>query len=242
MKTINRVLLQGDCLEILRDVPSNSVDLILADLPYGTTQCSWDSVIPLDLLWSEFNRVSKETTAVVLTSCQPFTTALITSNMRDYRYSWVWNKVNKFSGHLNAKKQPLRIVEDVCVFYKRPPTYNPQMTEGKPYKAKSSGKKSDNFGKQQDGIETINTGLYYPKNLLSIAGDERGSQGRIHPTQKPVALMEYFIKTYTNPGDIVLDPTMGSGTTGLACKNLDRSFIGIEKDLNYFNIAEKRLA
>lgn len=225
----------------MRSIPDGSVDLVLCDLPYGTTQCSWDSVIPLEPLWLAYKRVIKPTAVVVLTAAQPFTSLLITSNLGMFKYCWTWDKVNRVSGHLNAKKQPMRCTEDVCVFYDKNPTYNPQMTEGKPYTAISRGGKSNNYGAQSDGVTTINEGLYYPRNLVSIKADERGTVGRIHPTQKPVALMEYLIKTYTLPGQTVLDNTMGSGTTGVACMNTGRRFIGIEKDDSYFEIAKNRI-
>lgn len=234
-------ILLGDCLEVMPTLAAGSVDLICADLPYGTTQNKWDSVIPLDRLWAEFWRVVKPTAAIVLTASQPFTSALVMSQAAYFKYAWVWDKVNKFSGHLNAKHQPLRVTEDVCVFYRQPPTYNPQMVPGAPYTATSRGRKSDNFGRQRDAVTTVNAGLYYPRNLISIEGDERGTAGRIHPTQKPVALFEYLIRTYSNPDDVVLDCTMGSGTTGVACVSTGRSFIGIERDPDYFAIAQKRI-
>ena len=159
-----------------------------------------------------------------------------------FKYCWVWNKVNRITGHLNAEKRPMGIVEDICVFYKSPSTYNPQMIDCKPYVAVSRGRKTDNYGKQVDGVTTINKGKGYPRNLLSIPADERGTVGRIHPTQKPVALMEYLIRTYTNEGELVLDNTMGSGTTGVACVRTDRRFIGIELDEGYFEIAKGRIA
>ena len=199
----------GDCLELMKNIPDESVDMILCDLPYGSTQNKWDVIIPFDELWKLYDEKIKKNGAIVLFSSQVFTSLLICSNIKEYKYSWVWDKVNRFSGHLNAKKQPLRITEDICVFYKKQPIYNPQMIQGVPYKAKSSGGKSTNFGNQIDGVITINNGLYYPKNLISIKGDERGSVGRIHPTQKPIEICEYLIKTYTNEGDLVLDNCAG---------------------------------
>jgi len=236
------VLFQGDCLDIMPLIPDKSIDAIIADLPYGTTQNKWDSVLPLDELWKQYKRILKDNGVVVLFGSQPFTSALIMSNTKEYKYSWLWDKVNKFSGHLNAKKQPLRITEDICIFYSQQPTYNPIMVKGEPYKAISKGGKSLNFGKQTDGVTTINEGWYYPKNIISIKGDERGTEGRIHPTQKPVELMEYLVKTYTNENEIVLDNTMGSGTTGLACLKTNRQFIGIEKEKQYYDLAVRRLS
>ena len=238
---MNKVYL-GDCLEVMPELPDKSVDLILCDLPYGVTnRNTWDNIIPLDSLWGQYKRVIKDNGAIVLTSSQPFTSKLIISNLSWFKYTWVWDKVNKFSGHLNSKIQPLRVTEDICVFYNNQPTYNPIMLEGKPYTATSSGNKSSNFGEQIDNVKTVNTGWYYPKNLISIKGDMRGSEGRIHPTQKPVALFEYLIKTYTNEGDLVLDNCAGSGTTGVACQNLNRNYILIEKDPKYYEIILKRL-
>lgn len=234
-------LMMGDCLERMKEIPSGSVDMVLCDLPYGTTQNKWDSVIPFDKLWVEYQRVCNSNAAIVLFGSQPFTSLLTVSNLKDYKYTWVWDKVNRLSGHLNAKKQPMRIVEDIVVFYKSQPVYNPQMIKGKPYTAKSTGRKSDNYGSQVDNVVTINTGDYYPRNLLNIKADERGTVGRLHPTQKPEELCEYLVKTYTNENMTVLDNTMGSGTTGVACKNLGRKFVGIEMDENYYNIAKKRI-
>jgi len=232
-------LYNGNCLEILPTIPSGIVDMILCDLPYGTTQNRWDSVIPFEPLWEQYWRVLKKNGAVVLTAAQPFTSALVMSQPNAFKYQWVWDKVNRPTGYLNAKKQPMRQTEDVLVFYRSQPIYNPQMTEGEPYVTTGS-KKSGNYGAQKT-TTTICDGKRYPRNLLAIPADERGTVGRIHPTQKPVALMEYLIKTYTNPGETVLDNCMGSGTTGVACKNLNRNFIGIEKDDEYFEIAKERI-
>lgn len=239
VKIGDATLYLGDCLNVMQSIPDKSVDLILCDLPYGTTQNNWDAVIPLGILWGEYRRITKDNSAIVLTSAQPFTSVLIASNLADFKYAWVWDKVNRPTGHLNAKIQPMRQTEDVVVFYKKQPTYNPQMTDGEPYTAKGS-KKSNNYGSQKTTI-TVCDGKRYPRNLLSIPADERGTVGRIHPTQKPVALMEYFIKTYTNEGQTVIDNTMGSGTTGVACSKLNRKFIGIEKDQSYFKIACNRI-
>ena len=233
-------LMQGDCLDRMKEIPDGSVDMVLADPPYGTTQCKWDSVIPFEPMWEQLKRVLKHNGAIVMTASQPFTSALVMSNVKMFKYCWVWDKVNRPTGHLNAKKMPLRQTEDVVVFYSNPPSYNPQMTQGKPYTATGS-KQSCNYGSQVKSTTVCADGLRYPRELIRIAADERGTVGRIHPTQKPVALMEYLIKTYTNEGETVLDFTMGSGTTGVAAKNLGRSFIGIELDQDYFEIAKGRI-
>jgi len=238
---LKRRLMLGDCLKRFSDIEDQSIDMVLCDPPYGTTQCKWDSIIPLEPMWSELKRVVKPSSAMVFTAAQPFTSTLVLSQPKLFRYTWVWNKVNRITGFLDAKKKPLKVTEDVVVFYSRQPVYNPQMVDGKPYTATSRGAKSQNYAKQADGITTISDGKRYPQNLLSIKGDERGTVGRIHSTQKPVALMEYLIKTYTNPGDTVLDFAMGSGTTGVAAKRLQRNFIGIEKDRHFFQIAKQRI-
>lgn len=216
----------------MAQIPDGSVDLVLCDLPYGTTQNKWDSVLPLDLLWSEYRRVC--TGAIVLTAQAPFDKALGASNLGMLKYEWIWEK-EMGSGHLNAKKAPLKSHENVLVFYEHQPTYNPQFDEGKPYKM-VSGKGSSNYGEQKETV-TESDGRRYPKTVIRIPRDRT----RFHPTQKPVALMEYLVKTYTNEGDVVLDNCMGSGTTGVACVNTGRKFIGIERDADYFKIAEQRI-
>ena len=228
-------LILGDCLEEMGKLPEKSVDLILCDLPYGTTECKWDAIIPFDLLWSAYLRVTKQNAAIVLTASQPFTSALIMSNPDLFKTCWVWQKTN-CTGFANAKKQPLRAYEDVAVFYRQQPVYNPQgvvrLSEPR-IRTKETGEIMGRTG-FRDGYEQEWTN--YPKNVLAIPS-ERG----FHPTQKPVALMEYFIKTYTHEGAVVLDSCMGSGTTGVACINTNRRFIGIEKNPEYFAIAEKRV-
>lgn len=320
IKTESTWLMFGDCLERMKEIPDGSVDMILCDLPYGTTACSWDSVIPLNELWREYERVSKNHTVTVLTSSQPFTTTLISSNMRNFRYCWVWEKEQGVN-FLSAKKAPLKVHEDVIVFYKdlgnqrgaakeyeplrkylqnerkasglkisdinkllgnvmsrhyftndcqfgipdqkdyeklqstgffntsyteirnqylelgkhlRPPTYNPQMTSGKCY-ISGLGHSGEVTGKVKK-TQTKNTGTRYPRSIQKIKR-ETG----LHPTQKPVELMEYMVKTYSNEGEVVLDNTMGSGTTGVACKNTNRKFIGIEMDPTYYGIACGRI-
>jgi len=233
------ILFLGDCLEKMKEIPDGSVDMVMCDLPYGTTQNKWDSVIPLEPLWREYRRVCKPSAAIVLTASQPFTSALVMSNLSNFKYQWTWDKANS-TGFLNAKKQPLRQTEDVCVFYREQCTYNPEMeVRGKP-RVKGGYNKpggSDNYGEFHDVKSVSNE--YYPTNLLRISNANRAE--KIHPTQKPVALMEYLVRTYTNEGQTVLDNTMGSGTTGVACVNTGRRFIGIERDEAYFAIAKKRI-
>jgi site-specific DNA-methyltransferase (adenine-specific) len=206
--------------------------MVLCDLPYGTTQNKWDTVIDLSKMWEQYKRVC--TGAIVLTSAQPFTSMLVTSNLKEFKYQWVWQK-EAGTGLLNAKKQPLRDHEDVMVFYAKQPVYNPQMTVGKPYVCKKGGETS-NYN-PSGTVTTVNQGTRYPKTTQFFQRD----RNKVHPTQKPVALMEYLIKTYTNEGMTVLDNCMGSGTTGVACVNTGRSFIGIEKDPPYFKIACDRI-
>jgi site-specific DNA-methyltransferase (adenine-specific) len=229
-------LMQGDCLERMKEIEGGSVDMVLTDPPYGTTACKWDSVIPLEPMWEQLKRVIKPNGAIVMTASQPFTTTLISSNMKMFKYCWVWNK--KQGGNpLNAKRQPLRITEDVVVFNAK--TYNPQMRTGKLRKKGGINKQPETTGKVDINYSSYND-QYYPTTIIEIANCSKKKE-RVHPTQKPVALMEYLIKTYTNEGDTVLDFTMGSGTTGVACKNLNRDFIGIEMDEGYFDIASKRM-
>jgi DNA modification methylase len=235
-------LILGDCLEAMRALPDGSVDAVIADPPYGTTACKWDAVIPFAPMWEQLRRVAKPNAAIVLFADEPFTSALVMSNVREFRYRVTWDKVNRPTGHLDAKRRPLRIVEDVCVFARAQPQYNPQMEPGIPYRATSRGRKSENYGQQRDGITTVNAGAYYPRNLVSISADERGTVGRIHPTQKPVALLAYLVRTYTNPGETVLDFCMGSGTTGVAALQEGRDFIGIEREAAYYEIAQRRIA
>ena len=235
-------LIQGDCLEVMAGFESESVDMILCDPPYGTTQCKWDSIIPLEPMWEQLKRVIKPNGAIVITASQPFTSVLVSSNLKMFKYDWVWQKP-KGTGHLNAKKQPMRDKEDILVFYAKQCTYTPQKTKGEPYKDKagkdhaSRTSMTDSYGAYTNKRED-NSGFRYPKQVQRFPVVERGA---LHPTQKPVALMEYLIKTYTNEGETVLDFAMGSGTTGVACKNLGREFIGIELDESYFHIALDRI-
>lgn len=231
-------MMQGDCLERMKEIPSGSVDMVLADPPYGTTQCKWDSVIGLSAMWRELDRVCKPNAAIVMTAAQPFTTALIASNMDQFKYVWQWKKSN-LTNFLNAKKQPLRCFEDVVVFCDGQSTYNPQMVEtGNRKVSRRVGTKTSVYGKADK--ETFYDSSYrYPTQLIEIANRK---DGKHHPTQKPVALMEYLIKTYTNEGETVLDFCMGSGTTGAACANTGRKFIGIEMDADFFQVALSRVA
>jgi len=231
-------LIQGDCLEEMKSIPDGSIDAIITDPPYGTTACKWDSIIPLEPMWEQLKRVIKPNGAIVLTASQPFTTTLIASNMKMFKYCWVWDKKKGGSPQL-SKIQPIRVTEDVAVFGIGKVTYNPIMTErDKPRsRRKNKGTVSETTGNAftEDKVYTHK----YPKNILEVSNASQ--KGKVHPTQKPVALMEYLIKTYTNEGDTVLDFTMGSGTTGVACKNLGRDFIGIELDKKYFKIAKNRI-
>lgn len=234
MNNIN--LMHGDCLELLPTIPDQSVDLVLTDPPYAVTDCAWDTIIPFEPMWEQLERVIKPKGVIVMTATQPFTTKLIASNMDMFKYSWVWQK-SSATGFLNVKRMPLRKHEDILVFYNNPPTYNPQMTKGKPYKAKQ-GTAGDIY--KTTCLTTTNntTGDRYPLSIIDINNNK---QGGFHPTQKPVKLMEYLINTYTNKGDTVLDFTMGSGSTGVAAANIDRSFIGIELNDDYFKIATDRI-
>lgn len=223
----------GDCIEIMRTLPDKCVDMVLCDLPYGTTACAWDSVIPFDRLWAEYRRVC--TGAVVLTASQPFTTALAASNLKEFRYQWVWQKERPSNPQL-AKIQPLKMHEDILVFANGKTPYNPQgLVEIPEAERKVHTPEKNTLGhcKRKPYVRT-HTG--YPKSILTFPS-ERG----LHPTQKPVALMEYLIRTYTNEGETILDNCMGSGTTGVACMNTGRNFIGIEREGRYFEIAQERI-
>jgi site-specific DNA-methyltransferase (adenine-specific) len=229
------VLLLGDCLERMVEIADGSVDMVLCDLPYGTTACKWDSVIPFEPLWAHYRRVTKPNAAIVLTASQPFTTALVASNLRDFRYEWIWQK-SRATGFQLAKKMPMKQHENVLVFYRSLPTYNPQglVAFGQRNKRGSAGNGGHLANECNDYIQEF-TG--YPRSVIEVASEG----GAVHPTQKPVALLEYLIRTYTNEAETVLDNTMGSGSTGVACVNTGRNFIGIERDANYFAIAERRI-
>jgi site-specific DNA-methyltransferase (adenine-specific) len=231
---MNKVI-QGDCLEVMKDIPDKSIDMILCDLPYGTTRNKWDSIISLNQMWTEYERIIKDNGAIVLTAQTPFDKILGTSKIELLRYEWIWIK-QQGTGFLNSKKMPLKATENILVFYKNPPTYNPQMRTGfKPYTSKS-GKGSSNYGEQVQ-VVTESNGERYPLNWIEVVYDK----DKLHPTQKPIALFEYLIKTYTNEKDLVLDNCAGSGTTGVACKNLNRNYILIEKEPEYIDIINARL-
>ena len=232
-------LYNGDCLEVMKNIPSKSVDMILCDLPYGTTACKWDTVIPFGPLWEQYNRIIKYNGAIVLFGSEPFSSALRMSNIKNFKYDWIWDKVNRYTGYGSCKYAPLKRYEIVSVFYKSKPTYNPQMMQGKPYK-KTGDYSSKIYGTDKVKKHGKNNGERYPFNILQYKGDDK-KNGFLHPTQKPIALLEYLIKTYTNEGDVVLDNCMGSGSTGVACVNTNRDFIGIELDKDYFNIAKQRI-
>ena len=236
-------ILLGDCLELMKDIPNGSIDMILCDLPYGTTACKWDTIIPFDKLWEQYERIIKPNGAIVLTASQPFTSALVMSNPKIFKYDFSWDK-KKLSGILNAKKQPLRRHEDILVFYKSLPTYNPQMR----YDGKKTGIKyhivdSENYKKTEIVNKYADDGSRYPTSIIdNINGVIGNSKEKLpHPTQKPIALFEYLIKTYTNENDLVLDNTAGSGTTAIACLNTKRQFIVMEKEQKYYDIILKRV-
>ena len=230
-------LFKGDCLEIMKDIPDKSVDMILCDLPYGTTKCKWDEVIPLNQLWEQYKRIIKDNGAILLFAQTPFDKVLGASNLEMLKYEWIWEK-EQGTGGLNANKMPLKKHGNILVFYKHLPIYNPQFTKGTPYTVNRSSNKCEIYGKTKDDFISKNEGKRYPVSILKY---KRDLKNRLHPTQKPVALLEYLIKTYTNEGEIVLDNCMGSGSTGEACLKSNRKFIGIEKDEGYFNIACNRI-
>lgn len=257
----------GDCLELMKDIPDKSIDMILCDLPYGVTACKWDTIIPFEPLWEQYNRIIKDNGAIILFGSEPFTAELIHSNIKNFKYEWIWEK-QKASNFMSAKYQPLKYHENICVFSKSTHNYYPQrykvlefeeikQMSDKELKQVFETRNYDRFGKI-DRRKTINNpvtnkehigndikrirnaddGYRYPKSILKI---NKEINTNLHPTQKPVKLLEYLIKTYTNEGDIVLDNCMGSGSTGVACLNTNRNFIGIELDEKYFEIAKKRI-
>lgn len=230
---------RGDCLERMAEIPDGSVDMILCDLPYGTTQNKWDSVIPFAPLWAHYWRIAKPNAAVVLTAAQPFTSALVMSQIDRFKYDWCWNKVQP-TGHLNAKRMPMRVKEDVLVFYHSQPVYSPQMTTGAKIKRTVGGKKSDNYG-EYISLGTDSDESRHPVNVIEISSGRSPHARPIHPTQKPVALFEYLIRTYTDEGMTVLDNCAGSGTTAIAAERTNRRWICIEQDADYFDKAVSRV-
>lgn len=225
----------GDCLEVMKEIPDGVIDMLLVDLPYGTTNNKWDSVIPFDKLWMQYNRICKENAAMVFTASQPFTTALIASNIDNFGYELIWDKT-KGGNFLLAKKQPMKSHENVLIFYRKPPIYKPQMEiRGKPRK-KGGGKASDNFGATPS---VSHNNEYYPKSIMIYSTGSRVD--KFHPTQKPIELFEYLIKTYTNEGDLVLDNTAGSGTTAIAAENTGRKWVCIEQNEEYATKAVERI-
>lgn len=235
----NYTLMLGDCLERMKEIPSGSVDMILTDPPFGTTKCSWDSVIPFEPMWAELKRIIKPNGAIVLFGAEPFSSLLRCSNIKDFKYDWIWEK-SKATGFLNSKRQPLRAHEIISVFYSKPPTYTPQMTEGVAYNkgVRKEQTHNDVYG-SFDQVEVKSDGLRFPRSVQYFKTAE--SEGGFHKTQKPVALLEYLIKTYTQENETVLDFTAGSFSTGVACLNTNRKFIGVEMSELYFNIAKDRL-
>lgn len=237
-------IVKGDCLEVMPELPDKSVDLILCDLPYGTTACKWDIIIPFEPLWKQYERIIKPTGAIVLTAGQPFTTLLIASNMKLFRYTWVWDKGRGTNFQL-AKKQPMKCHEDVCVFYKKQPTYSPQWWYDKPYKVggHKRTKTIEGLGAESTAANicpaTVSAdGRRYPLSIIRFTRDKE----KLHPTQKPVSLFEYLIRTYSNEGEVVLDNCIGSGTTAVAAMRSKRHFIGIEFEQEYVDLSNKRIA
>jgi site-specific DNA-methyltransferase (adenine-specific) len=248
-------LIHGDCLEVMKTIPDKSIDAIITDPPYGTTACKWDAVIPFEPMWKELNRIIKDNGAIALFGSQPFTSALVMSNPKMFKYEWIWHKSTS-GGFASAKYSPMKFHENIIVFSKNKTTYNPQFMEyADSVKTRfSDGEKVNRTKQTLHSTNSIHDGMSYegkqpillsrgkyPESILKIKSVPNCNGIRLHPTQKPIELIEYLIKTYTNENETVLDFTMGSGTTGVACKNLNRNFIGIEKDDNYFKIASDRI-
>ncbi len=234
----------GDCIDVMKTIPDHSIDMILCDLPYGVTRCNFDNIIPFQLLWEQYKRIIKKNSAIVLTASQPFTSALVMSNHEMFKYEWIWEK-SKASNFLSAKKQPLKAHENILVFADGTPNYYPIMTTGTPFFGKGRSKK----GSEWEGVGKVdnatfrndNNGIRYPRTIQYFATAESEKIGALHPTQKPVKLFEYLIRTYTKENDTVLDNCAGSGTTGIACINSNRKYIMIEKEEKYCEIIAKRL-
>jgi len=238
---INKIYL-GNCLELMPEIETGSIDMILCDLPYGTTACKWDTIIPFHPLWEQYKRIIKPNGAIVLFGSEPFSSALRTSNIKDYRYDWIWEK-NNFTGFLSAEKRPLKAHETISIFYINTPIYNPQKYEIREEfidkrKVLNNTPIKDGYLGKVNRIRKPDNGYRYPTSILKFVNKPNNSS---HPTQKPVSLMEYLIKTYTNEGELVLDNCIGSGTTAIACLNTKRNFIGMEQEQKYFEIANKRI-
>jgi len=240
----------GDCLELYKNIEPKSIDLILTDLPYGTTACKWDTIIPFDKLWGMVNYLLKPNGAFITTASQPFTSALVMSNPKMFKYEWIWDKVQP-SGQMTAKYMPMKLHENICVFYNEKPIYNRQFTERKSQDIRVNAVRNKNNQKNKIAhahlggadnkyAEDYNPLLVNPKSIIRYS-KQPDRKAFLHPTQKPIALFDYLLKTYSNENMTIFDPCMGSGTTGVACKNLKRNFIGIEKDEQYFKIAEQRI-
>lgn len=243
MLEINK-LYNEDCLEGMKQIDDKSIDCIICDLPYGTTQCKWDTIIPFEPLWKQYDRIIKDNGAIVLFGSEPFTSELIHSNIKNFKYNWIWQK-DKATGHLNAKKQPMRITETISVFYKRQCLYNPQLIDKPKENIRPATVKRNNiqnYGKMdKQSVRTIPLDKSYPNNILKFRGCF-GDKGRsYHPTEKPVLLIEYLIRTYTEVGELILDNCIGSGTTAIAAINTGRNYIGFEKDGVYFDVANQRV-
>lgn len=240
-KENNYELLNGDCLDMMDKLIEQGikVSMVLTDPPYGTTQCKWDSIVPLDKMWERINKLTTDTTPILLFGSEPFGSLLRTSNLKNYKYDWYWDKVRGV-GHLNAKKQPMKNVETISVFYKKQCFYNPQMREREKPRVSKNNNTQQIFGKSQDNFVGETLDKKYPITLLTYSKSSQEDM-KYHNSQKPVNLLEYLINTYTKEGDIVLDFTMGSGSTGVAALNIGRKFIGIELEPQYFEIAEKRI-
>jgi len=240
-------LIKGNCLEVMKTIESGSIDAIITDPPYGTTACKWDCVIDFDLMWEQLNRIIKPNGAIVLFGSEPFSSALRMSNIKNYKYDWIWDKKTATGGQI-ARRQPMRRIELISVFYKKQCCYIPQLEDKEKKYIRKIKKDYENTTEYLSGVKSFTTGINnrtipidkkYPSNLISISSGSK--KKTVHPTQKPIELMEYLINTYTNENEMVLDFTMGSGSTGVACKNNNRDFIGIEMNYEYFNIAEQRI-
>lgn len=233
------IIYHGDCIDGMKILPDNSVDMILTDPPYGTTRNKWDTVVDMDAFWREIKRVTKDNAAILIFTQMPFTATAVMSNPKMFRYEWIIEKTNP-TGFLNANRMPLKAHENLLVFYKRLPIYNPQLTQGGKHHRGGANRSSSNYNYIPDK-QTEQTNTYYPRDVLKVSW-RKNTAHTLHPTQKPVSLCEYFIKTYTNEGALILDPFMGSGTTAVAARNTSRNYIGWEQDNEYFEVIRRRLS